>query len=83
MLVLREEEARAVQDYWGVIVQRVTGDSAESDGEIVDFGGGGDLETTPEPKSKNSSALHAVTADSKGCIRRRTHTPTGERPTPV
>ena len=56
------------------------GDDAESDGEIVDFGGGEDLETIPEPKSKNSSALHAVTADSKGCIRGRTP---GEGPTAV
>ena len=49
------------------------GYGAESDEEIVDVGGDGDLETSPEPKSKNSSALHAVTADSKRYIRGHTN----------
>ena len=54
------------------------GDDAESDGEIVDVEGGGDLDTSPEQKSENSSALHAVTVDSKGYIKERTH-PHGRR----
>ena len=53
-------EARAVQDYWG-------GD-AESDGEIVDVAGSGDLETSPANRSRKT-----VVPDSKGCIRGRTH----------
>ena len=39
-------------------------DGAESDGEIADVGGGGDLETSPKPKSK--TAVNYMRSEEKG-----------------